>query len=275
MDARGDQAGAVPLARAGDAATFGGKAANLARALGHGLPVPSGVALAWPLVDAVAAGDRRGVGEVKEACSSIGGRLAVRSSAVGEDSGGASFAGRHASVLNVGAEVVDAVVAVWRSAHGEGASAYRRRLGRGPNVRVAVVVQRLVDADVAGVAFTPHPVTGADEVVVEAAWGLGEAVAGGLVVPDRFRLAPSGEVIERRPGNKHVDVRPAAGAGTATGQVAPERARALCLDDDGLARVHGLATRCRQAFGGSQDLEWALAAGDLWLLQRRAVTTVS
>jgi pyruvate,water dikinase len=262
------------LVDATDTSRFGGKAAQLALASRAGLPVPSGVALAWPLVDAVAAGDDAPTGRVAEACAGLEGPLVVRSSAVGEDSAHASFAGQHVSVLNVAglAAVVDAVREVWESASTDSARAYRRRLGLPHTPRVGVVVQRLVDPDVAGVLFDVNPVTGAEEVVVEASWGLGEAVVSGIVTPDLFRLGPGGEVLERRPGVKDVELRPAPGGGTRSLPVEAERARAVCLSDDQLGQLHGLVLRCQQVYGGSQDVEWAFAAGELWLLQRRPLT---
>jgi len=276
-DGGGGFAVAVPLVQATDASTFGAKAAHLGLALAHGLPVPSGVALSWALVDGVADDDEHCLSTVAAVTATLGTGLAVRSSAVGEDSTAASFAGQHVSRLNVRGpkEMIEAVVAVRRSGHDEAAIAYRRRLGLALRVQVGAVVQRLVDADVSGVLFDSHPVTGAAESVIEAAWGLGESVANGAVVPDLFRLSRTGEVLERRAGRKEVEVRPGAEGGTATTRVAPERVEALCLDDGQLSRLHRLAGRCREAFGGSQDVEWAWAGDELWLLQRRAVTTVT
>ncbi len=267
----------VALATASDDHVFGGKAAQLAAAARAGLPVPAGIAVPWELVDAVADGDRDAAAVLRRACAHVGDALAVRSSAVGEDSAVTSFAGQHRSLLNVVPDrVADAVCAVRRSAHGEPAHAYRRRLGVPGAVRVGVVVQKLVDADAAGVLFCPNPVTGAREMVIESAWGLGEAVVSGLVTPDQFRLGLDGEVLERRCGTKDLQVRPAAGSGgTATCPVPAERVRALSLDVGGLAELHRLATRCTDVFGGSQDLEWAWAGKVVWLLQRRAVTTAA
>ena len=270
---------AVPLAQAMDASAFGAKAAHLGLALAHGLPVPPGMALSWAMVDGIADGNEHCVSTVAAVAATLtptmGTGLAVRSSAVGEDSAGASFAGQHVSLLNVQGrdEVIDAVVAVRRSAHDEAALGYRRHLGLPLRIRVGTVVQQLVDADVSGVLFDPHPVTGAPELVIEAAWGLGEAVANGAVVPDLFRLERTGEILERRAGTKEVEIRPGPGPGTTTRRVAPGRVEELCLDDAQLSRLHWLASRCREAFGGSQDLEWAIAGEKLWLLQRRSVTT--
>jgi len=274
-DGGGGVAEAVPLAQATDASLFGAKAANLGLALRHGLPVPPGVALSWGLVDGVANDDIHCVSTTATVTGTVGAALAIRSSAVGEDSPRASFAGQHVSMLNVRGsdETIDAVLAVWRSAHDEAAREYRRRLGLTPHVHVGAVAQQLVDPDVSGVLFDSNPVTGAPELLIEAAWGLGEAVANGAVVPDLFRLERDGEIVERRAGVKEVQIRPGPGPGTTTRRVAPERVKALCLDDGQLSRLHRLALRCREAFGGSQDLEWAMAGQELWLLQRRAVTT--
>lgn len=264
----------VALPGATDPSRFGGKAAQLARAATAGLPVPPGLALAWPLVEAVAASDAPSLRRLAAACARLEGPWVVRSSAVGEDSAQASFAGQHLSLLNVAgpAAAAEAVREVWRSASTDAARAYRRRLGLREAARVGVVVQRLVDAEVSGVLFDVNPVTGADEVVVEASWGLGAAVVSGLVTPDLFRLGPGGEVLERRPGTKDVELRPAPGGGTRRMPVGGERARAPCLSDGQLRRLRGLALRCQEVYGGSQDVEWAFSDGELWLLQRRPLT---
>ena len=117
--------------------------------------------------------------------------LAVRSSAVGEDSAGASFAGQHITVLNVpSADDVEAAVReVWWSANSDSAITYRKRLGVFARPSVGVVVQSLLQPDTAGVMFTRNPITGADERMIEASWGLGEAVVSG---PGHSRLLPGG-----------------------------------------------------------------------------------
>jgi pyruvate,water dikinase len=199
---------------------------------------------------------------------------AARSSAVGEDSAVASFAGQHLTCLNVcspGA-LVEAVRAIFASARSESALAYRRRLGVEDEPRIGVVVQELVLADRAGVLFSRNPVTGAEEIVIEASWGLGEAVVAGLVTPDRFRLNPDGAVLERAIGMKDVAVRAAPDGGTWETPVAASLSRASCLDDSDLERLWQLAARCEEVFGAGQDLEWAFAGDRLHLLQRRPVT---
>src|SRR5262249_37484719 len=126
--------------------------------------------------------------------------------------------------------------------------------------------------DSAGVMFTRNPINGADERVIEASWGLGEAVVAGLVIPDHFRIGRSGEVLERTPGLKKIAVRTLPEGGTVEEQIGPERAEQLCLDDSQLEDLHRLATRCEEVYGPDRDIEWAFAGGQLYLLQCRAIT---
>lgn len=265
---------AVPLADARDERAFGGKAVQLGAAIRAGLPVPDGFALAADLVAAFAQGDRAARATLDEVGDRLAGPLAVRSSAIGEDSATASFAGQHATVLNVHgvAATAQAVEAVWRSAWSESALAYRRRIGAAGPVRMGVVIQRLVAADVAGVLFTRNPITGADELVIEASWGLGETVVQGLVVPDLYRVARTGEVIERRSGAKKVAVRRLASGGTRTEPVEPGLVARLCLADSHLRALSQIALGCAEVFGrGPHDIEWAFDAGAPYLLQRRPI----
>jgi pyruvate, water dikinase len=253
---------------------FGGKAAQLAVAMRAGLPVPAGVALPFGFVAAVAAGDARQ--QLAAVLRMLAFPLVARSSAVGEDSEQASFAGQHLTRLNLRSEpeLVDAVSAIWDSARSPSALAYRERLGLPREPRMAVVVQELVDADSAGVLFSRNPLDGSDELVIEAAWGLGESVVAGLVTPDRFRLRRDGAVVERIPGLKDVAVRIDPQGGTRQTDVPAPLARELCLDDAQLAALHALALRCDEVFGGSHDLEWAFAGDRLYLLQRRSLTAI-
>lgn len=264
----------VALPEATDETIFGGKAVQLGAAIRAGLPVPGGMALSSVLVDAVTAAEPAATGGLLDAWRAIDGPLAVRSSAVGEDSAAASFAGQHLTCLNVNsaAALIEAVRAIRESAHAAAALAYRDRLGIVGPPRIGVVLQRLVIPDCAGVLFTRNPIDGSDERVIEASWGLGEAVVAGLVTPDRYRVSRDGRVVERTAGTKQIAIRVLPGDGTREEPVAAERVRALCLEDEHLARLHALAGRCEDVFGGAQDLEWAFTGEVLYLLQRRAVT---
>ena len=265
----------VPLERAEHEARFGGKAVQLGAALRAGLPVPPGLALEVALVDRVAAREADAVARCHEALAALGAdRVAVRSSAVGEDSAAASFAGQHLTRLNVGGPdaLIEAVVAVWESGRTESAMAYRARLGIDGAPRVAVVVQELVTPDCAGVMFTRNPVDGADERMIEATWGLGEAVVAGLVEPDRVRMRRGGEVVEHVVGDKDVAVVPDADGGTREAPVEAGRRQQPCLDARRIAMLEALAARCETVFDGAHDVEWAFVGERLFLLQRRAVT---
>lgn len=270
---------ATPLTdtEAGDASRFGGKAAALARAVQAGLPVPAGFALDWRALeglDSAAEDDDRA--ELAARFAELGGPVAVRSSALDEDSAGASFAGQHATFLNVvdSDGMLDALREVWRSGATSAALAYRQHLGISAPPRMAAVVQRLVPADVAGVLFTCDPVTRAPgRWTVEASWGLGEAVVAGVVTPDHWTITPDGCHIKARLGHKSTAVIPAAHGGTVRARITDGRVTQPCLDAVALARVADLGAACEELFGAGQDVEFAFAAGALYLLQSRPVTT--
>jgi pyruvate,water dikinase len=248
---------------------------GLGEAVRRGLPVPPGVALSGDLVEAVASGDAKAIDKVANAIATLPPPFAVRSSAVDEDGAAASFAGQHITLLNVHApaDVPGAIREVWWSANSDSAITYRQKVGLFTRPSVGVVVQQLLAPAVAGVMFTEHPVTGADERLIEASWGLGEAVVAGLVVPDHFRLDRSGAVLERKPGRKRIAIRPLPNGGTFEEKVAPEKVSALCLDDANLAALAALALQCEKVYGPRRDIEWAIQDGALYLLQCRAVTT--
>lgn len=264
----------VPLAEARDDSRFGAKATGLGAAARNGLPIPQGIALSGAIVEAVAAGRQAAIEQVAAAARSLSAPLAVRSSAVDEDSAGASFAGQHLTLLNVPSvdDLAAAIREIWWSANSDSAITYRQRVGLFSRPIVGVVVQSLLDPEAAGVMFTRNPVNGADERMIEAAWGLGEVVVAGRVIPDSFRLDPGGAVLERTPGRKKIAIRAAARGGTFEETVAPELVERPCLGDEQLAQLNALAGRCEAVYGKARDIEWAFAGGRLYLLQCRAVT---
>lgn len=205
--------------------------------------------------------------------------VAVRSSATAEDLPEASFAGQQDTYLNVQGEVAlqEAVVGCWSSLWTARAMAYRARQGiPAEKVSLAVVVQALVPAEVAGVLFTVNPVTGnGEEMVINATWGLGETLVGGRVNPDTLVVErESGRVRERTVGEKAV-MTVVADGGTAEAEVAGERQHAVALGDADAAELARLGRAIEEAFGAPQDIEWALAAGELAILQSRPVTAVA
>ena len=264
----------VPLAEAKDESRFGAKATGLGAAARAGLPSPPGLALSGAFVDEVAAGNEHAIEELLAAARPLKGPLAVRSSAADEDGADASFAGQHLTLLNVPSvdDLSAAVREIWWSANSDSAITYRKRVGLFTRPSIGVVVQSLLDPDTAGVMFTKNPVNENDEQLIEASWGLGEVVVAGRVIPDTFRIDRSGAVLERTAGFKKIAIRAGADGGTIEERVAPELVEQLCLDDDQLAQLHALAEKCDEVYGPARDIEWAFEAGQLYLLQCRAVT---
>ena len=138
---------------------------------------------------------------------------------------------------------------IWWSANSDSAITYRQRVGLFTRPSVGVVVQLLVDPETAGVMFTQNPITGADERVIEASWGLGEAVVAGRVIPDHFRVDRSGAILERVAGRKSIVFRSLSDGGTVEEEVPADRVERLCLDDRELGELAGLADRCTESTG--------------------------
>ncbi len=207
--------------------------------------------------------------------------VAVRSSGTAEDLAGASFAGLHDTYLDIrGADaVVAAVMRCWASMWTARAISYRRSKGFDQvAAKIAVVVQRMVEADTAGVMFTANPMSAAtDEIVINATWGLGEALVSGIVTPDEHILDRATLVAkEHRVGSKESRVvRNPAGAGTITEPV-PEGQRArLALAEPQLRQLGELGQRVTALYKGvPQDIEWAMIGDRLYLLQARPVTGI-
>lgn len=217
-------------------------------------------------------------------CADVGGGdlpVAVRSSGVAEDLAGASFAGQYETYLWVqGTDaVVEHVRRCWTGIFGAQVLTYHPD----PDTPyatsgMAVVVQQMVDAQAAGVMFTLDPVSGdPSKIVIEAAWGLGEAVVSGDVTPDRFRVDKvTLEVIERTIGEKAVEFRFDPAEGVRLVPVDDERQARPSLDDDMLVQLATLAKGIERHRGAAQDLEWAVdRSGSLHLLQARPETVWS
>jgi pyruvate, water dikinase len=209
--------------------------------------------------------------------------VAVRSSAVGEDSLDATFAGQQETYLWVrGVEhVCDAVRDCWVSLYSPTAISYRWRLADAASEPPAmgVAVQLMVDAEVSGVMFTCNPVSGDPSMIaINASWGLGLAVVGGEVTPDDYLVSKvTGEVVREHVHSKDVQYVPdAGGSGAVRVEVPADRREVSSLDETALARLVEVGRRVEGYFGSRQDVEWAIARGDgeLFVVQARPVTAV-
>ena len=207
-----------------------------------------------------------------------GGPVAVRSSATAEDLPDASFAGQQETFLNVtGDDLLDRVKECWASLFTERAIYYRHEQGFDhADVNIAVVVQRMVEAEKAGVLFTSHPSTGDETAIVEAAWGLGEAVVSGSVSPDNYVIDRTTDEIETVTiaSKKLMFVRDEETGETVEREVPADKRDARVLTDDELWALLELGDLVEAHFDGPQDVEWALADGEIYMLQSRPITTI-
>jgi pyruvate,water dikinase len=208
--------------------------------------------------------------------------LAVRSSATTEDASDASFAGLQDTYLWINSwdETHRRVRSCWASLYSVESICYRRRLGfPEASVAMAVVVQAMVEARSAGVMFTRSPTTGDRSVItIEGAWGLGSAVVGGEVTPDRWVIGKiTGEISVREISEKKIKHVPLPAGGIETVPVEPELVRATCLSDADLQTLRSLARKVERHYGRPQDIEWAVDrhSGEILLLQSRPETVWS
>ena len=289
----------------------GGKGAGLARMTRMGLPVPAGfvirASVLSELLDATGvrdrvlsllAGARDGAAESSLAVQPLIRALqlpagfsadvlhafeqmhdqagvAVRSSACAEDSSAASFAGQQETYLNVkGAdELLDRIRDCWASFFSERALFYRSRKGSLVDLGMAVVVQRQLAPDRSGVMFTIDPVRRRrDQMMIEAVWGLGEAVVSGNATPDHYVVSRDGAVKQARVSVQEVAMRADDAGGVIQHALTPEEGGARVLDDADLAALAKLGRQLEAHFGHPLDVEWAFEKGKLYLLQSRPVT---
>ena len=238
-----------------------------------------------PVPDAVRDEVARRYAELGEEAGVAEPPVAVRSSALGEDSQDATFAGQQETYLWVrGADhVCDAVRDCWVSLYSPPAISYRARLGSGAEEpAMGVAIQLMVDAEVSGVLFTCNPVSGDPSMVaVNASWGLGLAVVGGEVTPDDYLVSKvTREVVREHVHSKDVQYVPdAAGRGAVRVEVPEERRGIPCIDAPALEALVDVAGRIERYFGSHQDVEWVIARGgelpaSLFVVQSRPVTAV-
>ncbi len=206
--------------------------------------------------------------------------VAVRSSATAEDLPNASFAGQQETYLNVlgEEELLDRVRGCWASLWTLRAVTYRARQGfEHERVYLCAVVQAMIPSEISGILFTANPVTGdRDEAVVNASWGLGEAVVSGLVNPDTVTVRKSdGRIVSTEIGSKEVTLQRGEDGGTVEVPTPDGRREVAALSDDQIAGLLSLAKDIEDHYGAPQDIEWGFAGGSLYVLQSRAITTLA
>jgi pyruvate,water dikinase len=285
--------------------SLGGKCHNLAALTRLGLPVPPGFALrsemfaAWlaetglcddalaeqgsarleetPIAASFAACIADAYALLAQRVGAAAPRVAIRSSATTEDLPGASAAGQQVTVLDVCGvgPLLEAVKRCWASLYAPHAIAYRReRIAVSPPPALAVAVQCLVPARIAGVMFTADPLTGDPRrLVIEASWGLGEPLVGGSVTPDRYVLdRECGETIEQNVAEKTVELA-CSDLGSELRPVPAARRSLPCLTLADRARLAALAQAVEAGLGPAQDIEWAIdGEGRCFVLQARPIT---
>jgi pyruvate,water dikinase len=259
-------------------AAVGGKGLSLGLMARAGLPVPDGFCLTTAAYlrhkGRSPRGDTTLSESIVEAYRRLGaGLVAVRSSATAEDGAVTSFAGQQETILGVQGEeaLFDAIDRCWASLDSERAIAYRRQQGvREEGLGMAVVVQRLVPAEVAGVLFTRDPLdVQGKRMLIEASWGLGESVVSGRVTPDRYHIEhETGVVLDRHIGTKATRWTPSGPA-----QVDADKQNQPCLNPEQLVELAELGRRVEAFYGEARDVEWAWSEGHFWLLQARPITT--
>ena len=207
-------------------------------------------------------------------------RVAVRSSATAEDLPGHSFAGLYDTFLAVRgiANVIQAVKNCWASLWSQRAFEYRERKGFShQSVQMAVIVQAQVPAEASGVLFTSDPRGGSrDRLIIEGTFGLGEALVSGMVTPDRIVLAKTDlRTIERVVSEKKLQVVAAGDSGVRSEALGEEASHKPCLSDRLIRDLGELGVNAEREFGEPQDIEWAVSAGKVAILQARPITTLA
>ena len=204
--------------------------------------------------------------------------VAVRSSATAEDLPDASFAGQQETFLNVTREaLLERVRECWASLFTQRAIYYRQKQGFDHSaVNIAVVVQRMVDAEKSGVMFTSHPSTGDPRMIIESAWGLGEAVVSGAVSPDNYVVDRETETVEEATvaDKKVMHVRDEETGETVERAVSDDRREQRVLSPDELDRLREMGERVEAHYDAPQDVEWAVYDGEVYMLQSRPITTI-
>ena len=261
----------------------GGKAASLSRlaklhTVPPGFAIPALEARSEALQHETISAIREAYGKLAEDAGEPDISVAVRSSAIDEDAAGASFAGQHDTYLNVrgGEALLEAVLRCRDSAISPGALAYREQQGISvEDIKIGILVQQLVASDVSAVIFSHNPLTkSADEIVINASWGLGESLVGGTVTPDTYVVRKSDLSVTSRQVAKKEQMTVMVPEGTKEVPVPKLLSKEPTLNDEQAVEMAEMAVKLEQATGHPVDIECAIAQGTLYLLQCRPITTL-
>ncbi len=261
-----------------DLALVGGKGLSLGRMINIGLPVPQGFVVTTELYKDFKDGlglNEQSQAEILAAFDSLANnRVAVRSSAISEDSDTASWAGQFESYLNVTRdELIQKVQDCWTSV--SGATAYARTQGlREDELTLAVVIQEMVDSEVSGVAFSVNPLNHEkDEIMIEASYGLGELLVQGMVTPDNYVISKRGKSVLSSKIVTKTTMLVYQDGGTKEMPVSSDMQEKSCLSDEQLHELSSLVCRIEEYYESPQDVEWALQEDKLYIVQSRPITT--
>jgi pyruvate,water dikinase len=256
-------------ARASDA--VGAKAFTLGRLLREGFPVPSGFCVPADSLASLESEDF--AHNLQSALDDLhSDRVAVRSSALDEDAGTASHAGVVASVPNVAAKLSETRAAlreVRDSAASPSVNSYRAALGLTAPVRMAALVQTMLEPRASGVLFTVHPITRQPSCLVESFWGTGQ-VTDGRLIPDRFTVDDAGHIVEFT--NASTQRMLGTGEGPTASSMAPQLQASSSLTYSEIQELVSVGRACEALLGCPQDIEWAFDDDQLWILQSRPIT---
>lgn len=266
---------------AADDNVVGGKMANLAQLAHREIPVPYGFTVTYDSYLAYLNHDTDLVlHQVADAYAELGGKVAVRSSAIGEDGNDTSFAGQFETILGVegAADVTDAVLSCWRSIDNTRSEIYRERNGL-DGLRMCVGIISLVDATASGVAFSKHPVTGSDNVLIEGTHGWGEALVSGQVTPDMFEVNHSDgtwQIADHEVSDKeNMSVFDPQARRIVLGKTPESKRRESSLSPAKVLELGALVSRMEFMAGYPIDVEWVLDNNDRFVIvQQRPITTL-
>lgn len=206
--------------------------------------------------------------------------VAVRSSGIMEDIQGASSAGQYESILNVKGEkkLLEAVKRCWASLYTSRVMYYRNRNKQGQDSSISVVVQKMINSEKSGVAFTvdpTNPVKGENNIVIEACWGLGETIVQGKVEPDHYEVdKTNGDILVKRIGKKIMETVKDPYGNTVERTVQRDKVNAQVLTDYEVVALAAYCKKIEQHYSFPMDIEWAVEKGGIYIIQARAVTTL-